>query len=98
MEEITSPTRSFLGSLLNISGSLIVLHPEFGEAVFALTGSCAFEKFIQYNHYSQQPSVIQFGAMLLELDSLGIELKGKFVGYGAYSQKIINGDIQLRKN
>ncbi|AEW00098.1 hypothetical protein A4D02_28810 [Niastella koreensis] len=82
----------------SISGNLIVLHPKFGEAAFTLTGSCAFEKFFQYNYYSQQPSVIQFGAMLLELDPLGIEFKGKFVGYGAYSGKIITGDIHLKKN
>jgi hypothetical protein len=40
---------------------------------------------------------MQFGSMVLELDDVGSRMNGLFVGYGAFSKRIINGVMEFEK-
>ncbi len=39
--------------------------------------------------------MVQFGAALLELKATGRMMVGKFVGYGAFTDDIISGDLDF---
>jgi hypothetical protein len=78
-------------------GSVLIQLPH-GESYFRLTGGFLFEKFIQFSYRSTDPGTIQFGSAVLELDSLGKTLKGKFIGYGARTQSIVDGTVEAYKS
>jgi hypothetical protein len=39
----------------------------------------------------------QAGSMVLKINGMRTEIKGKFVGYGPVSEKIVSGDVDLKK-
>lgn len=45
------------------------------------------------NYRNKNQNIIQFGTYYLKLSSDANQLKGKFIGYGQKSEKIITGDI-----
>jgi hypothetical protein len=66
-------------------------------AAFKVSGEFLYDSFLRLDYINVDDFVMQFGAVVLELDSIGSNLKGKFVGYGAISNKIINADVYLKK-
>lgn len=64
---------------------------------FKVTGGFSYERFVQLSYNSEDYSSIQFGTIIMELDTLGREMIGRMVGYGAISKSIVSGEIILHK-
>ncbi len=63
------------------------------EILYEITGGFSHDRFIQFQFVSRDPAVVQFGAALLELKATGRRMMGKFIAYGAISDRIIAGDM-----
>jgi len=64
-----------------------------------ITGGFLHDRFLKLEYkISDRPGSIQFGLMILELDPSGRTLSGHFLSYGAESQHIVSGTIQLQKD
>ena len=81
----------------DFSGSMSVASPEGNNVDFTLTGGFLFERFVQFSYYAIDPGRIQFGTIILELDATGKIMSGKWVGYGANTKNIINGQLTINK-
>ena len=85
----------------NLIGTAIIdnIIPYAGvtELNLKLNGVVSHERFVQLNYTSENPMMIQFGAMLCELDDTGRKMSGKLIGYGSISRKIISGSLEFRK-
>ena len=53
--------------------------------------------FLKFNYSSAEPGVVQFGALLFELDPPCKTMSGHMIGYGPYSKSLVHGSILLRK-
>lgn len=80
----------------NFNGTVTLFFP-VGEFDFKLTGGFLYERFIQFSYYGTDPGIIQFGAAVLELNASGKSMSGKWVGYGAQSQSIVDGEVLVNK-
>ena len=60
-----------------------------------MTGGLVHNRFLQLNYLSADPTIVQFGSIVSEIDSRGTTMSGKLVGYGAYSEKIVSGKYHL---
>jgi hypothetical protein len=64
-----------------------------------MSGGFIFDRFVRLEYGSKTPGSVWFGSMILELSPADAkELKGNFVAYGAYSQRIVTGPIEFRKS
>jgi hypothetical protein len=62
------------------------------------TGRFIHDRFLKADYQiKNQPGVVQFGCMLAELSPNGHLLTGHFLGFGALSQKIVWGTVEVRK-
>lgn len=83
-----------------IDGSLTICPPDRDETrlhKFNVTGGFVYERFLQINYISEAPEVIQFGSALTEIDATGTKMIGEFIGYGARSEAIVSGTVELEK-
>lgn len=55
------------------------------------------DHYIKFEYEGVDPSIIQFGTLLVRLSGDGFKLEGKYVGYGAISDKIVHGIAILHK-
>ena len=60
---------------------------------FTVSGGFLYSDFLRLNYVSNDDSKIQFGSIILKLNSDGTELKGRFCGYGRLTQDIISGNV-----
>jgi hypothetical protein len=84
----------------DVYGEFTINYPMDGQplhAEFNIKGSCSYERFLQLNYTSKNAGTIQFGALLLELDDVGNRARGKLLGYGAFSRRVIAGDIWIER-
>ena len=85
----------------NLIGTAIIdnIIPYAGvtELNLKLNGVVSHERFVQLNYNSENPIMIQFGAVLCELSDTGREMSGKIIGYGLLTRRIISGSLELRK-
>jgi hypothetical protein len=91
-------TLKFVGRVLR--GTFhIVVQPPARQVQLDFYAACDmfFERFIQLNYRSKDTAMLQFGAIVLEMDDTGNTLKGSYVGYGAISQQLVSGDMELEK-
>jgi hypothetical protein len=63
-----------------------------------VTGGVSYDRFVQLQYELEDPSIIHFGAILAVLNSEGNKMKGKFVGYVAFSEEIISGNVDVVKS
>jgi hypothetical protein len=68
------------------------------EPVFDMSGGFLHDRFTRLQYTSKAKGSVHFGAMILELSPAATELKGRFVAFGAFSQEIVSGPIQLVKS
>lgn len=61
------------------------------------TGGFHNDYFIKFDYKNPDETVIQFGSCIVKLSDDGKSLKGKFVGYGASTNQIVNGIVDLEK-
>ena len=83
----------------DFSGSVAIKLPQVGKINFTVTGGFLHDRFVQFFYNSADPETIQFGSAILELDSDGKRkgLNGYWIGYGAKSKAIVNGELSVRK-
>jgi hypothetical protein len=67
------------------------------EPIFDMSGGFLHDRFARLQYTSKAKGSVHFGAMILELSPAATELKGRFVAFGAFSQEIVSGPIQLVK-
>jgi hypothetical protein len=65
---------------------------------FHLNGGFHHDRFLKLDYQSESAGRIQFGAAMLELSADGEKLSGAFVGFGAISQMIVHGTLELHKD
>jgi hypothetical protein len=61
------------------------------------TGGFIYEDFIKLDYKSIDPSVKNFGTILLQLSANGKMLKGRMLGFGSEAERIVFGITELRK-
>ncbi len=66
--------------------------------IFDMSGGFLHDRFARLQYTSKAKGSVHFGAMILELSPTATELKGRFVAFGAFSQEIVSGPIQLAKS
>jgi hypothetical protein len=64
---------------------------------FKLRGAFVHERFFKMEYTYVDPAAIQLGFMLLDLNTQGTKLMGRFLGFGALSQQLVSGFIKLEK-
>lgn len=64
---------------------------------FIVTGGLLYERFIRLTYLSTDPTIVQFGAMVLEIDAVAISMSGRLIGYGAYSERIVSGTVDVER-
>jgi hypothetical protein len=62
-----------------------------------LSGGFLDNKYLKMDYLSRQKEILEFGCFIVELDSEGKVLEGRFVGYGRRTKGIISGTIKLKK-
>lgn len=63
----------------------------------SFTGGFYHGRFIKLDYTNSDTRIRQFGAMVMSLNDNADELTGKYTGYGSLSNKIINGEIILKR-
>jgi hypothetical protein len=88
----------FVGSVLRGTFGVAFPTPD-GPIPMDFDAACDmfYDRFIQLNYRSRDPSMVQFGAIVLDIDDMGKTVRGSYVGYGALSQMIVSGTVQLNK-
>lgn len=64
---------------------------------FSFKGPFRHNRFAHLEYCNADGSVLQFGTLVVELSDGGLELTGKFVGYGSRSGRIIHGNVRFEK-
>lgn len=83
-----------------ICGEMYFHMPYQGKTItqsFTVTGKFIFDRYLQLNYVSKDEGAVQFGSIVGELSATGKSARGRFVGYGAWSEKIITGSAELEK-
>lgn len=71
---------------------------ELGRSdLILLKGGFKMDRFLELNFHNAKDEIVQFGNLIVELDSMGNKLEGKLHGYGPQSRRIMSGKIQLTK-
>lgn len=84
----------------HLSGTfeIVVPTPTDSEAMtFNADCETFYERFIQVNYRSTEKEMVQFGAILLEIDDAGRVMKGRYTGYGAISRTLVSGIADMHK-
>jgi hypothetical protein len=61
------------------------------------TGGFYHEQFVKLDYANPDELIVQFGCSILKLSSDGRTLEGRYVGYGSLSDRIILGEVSLRR-
>ena len=64
---------------------------------FTASGGFFHDRFLKIDYKNADDSAIQFGSAALELSADGKKLTGCYSGYGALSEHLVQGTIQLEK-
>ena len=78
-------------------GSFNLILPERGKVDFTVTSGSIYEKYVHIIYHSSDSKTIQFGSIILELNSVGTKMVGKALAYGAQSESIVYGEMLLTK-
>ncbi len=79
------------------TGTIAVIAPDGQDVEFTLTGGFLYDRFCQFSYFAIDPGRVQFGTIIMELDEIGSLMSGNWIGYGAYSKKIVNGALTVHK-
>lgn len=95
-------TVNFVAKRKKIYGSTITQWPGGTDRAaydteYTFEGGFLYERYLRVDYVSKKRHRIQFGVIVLELSPTGETLSGKFVGYGAFSEDIISGYIELER-
>lgn len=91
---------SFLVSRKEVVGNIEIIYDIDDKKVVTkmiFKGGFFYDRYLQFQYKNNNSDIIQFGSVLLELNSSGTRLDGRFLGYGAYTENLVYGQIQLCK-
>lgn len=63
----------------------------------SLLGGFLHDRFLKLDYKNTNPAEMQFGSLILNLSSDGKKLSGRFLGYGAKTEKLVFGELTLEK-
>jgi hypothetical protein len=66
-------------------------------AMLKIDGGFYKDRFFRLEYINTDRSYLHFGAFILRLDSIPTKMQGRFCGYGAFSKKIIGGNLEFEK-
>jgi hypothetical protein len=78
-----------------ISGSGTLKGPRRMYILFE--GGYRNDRFLELMYRNEKDEVIQFGTLIFELHPESSKLKGRFVGYGPLSEKLVSGEVEMEK-
>ena len=64
---------------------------------FAMEGGFFHDRFLKFDYKNTDDTAIQFGAITAELSPDGRTIRGRYIGYGPFSERLVNGSIELHK-
>jgi len=64
---------------------------------FRFHGGFLYAQFLRFEYDPVETGTVQFGSIVLKLSSTGNKLTGRFHGYGATSERIVHGTLDLNK-
>ncbi len=65
---------------------------------FHLTGGFIHQRFLMIRYSNTESTVVEFGNMTFELSADSKTLRGRYLGYGALSERLVYGELSLCKN
>jgi hypothetical protein len=83
-----------------IGGEITLDHPEGTSNPrlhLQVCSSFFYDPFIKLDYKNKENTVLQFGCWIGRLNAEGTQLKGRYVGYGAVSNRIVTGDVSVEK-
>lgn len=80
-----------------IKGSISMANEFTGLIYLNIINGIFYDHIMQFNYYSKDPSIIHFGTIIMLVNGTGEKMEGNFLGYGAYSNKIVQGRLSLNK-
>jgi hypothetical protein len=84
-----------------IEGIVILDHPEGPSEPrlhLRIINSDFHEPFLKLDYKNTTDGVLQFGCWIAKLDGGGRRLEGRYVGYGSISNRIVFGEVSVRKS
>jgi hypothetical protein len=70
---------------------------ETDTSLVNFTGGFLHDRFIKIDYKNSNLATIQFGSMILELNSRGNMLSGRFLGYGDFTEVLVFGKVKCQK-
>lgn len=67
------------------------------SASYRVNGMMLRDQFVKLDYFNKDNNAVHFGSVILQLSADGQALRGRFLGYGSFQEKIIAGNIKLRK-
>jgi hypothetical protein len=55
------------------------------------------DQFVKLDYFNKDNIAVHFGSIILQVSADGQTLRGRFLGYGAFQEKVIAGNIQLKR-
>jgi len=83
-----------------ISGSAdlrLTIDGRKAQLVFMLDGRFQNDRFLRLDYTSSVAGETHFGTFILEMNPLGTRLTGQFLGYGAYTERLVGGKVTVEK-
>lgn len=83
-----------------ITGTAVIYIPIEGRQVsisLLIEGGLKAEQFFTLEYKNPSKRVIQFGYIILRLNSMGNKMEGKYLGYGSINEQIVMGQLKLEK-
>lgn len=73
------------------------LRPSPFTSSFAVNGGYYHDRFLSLEYRNPHAATVHFGSLLLELTARGT-LRGRYLGFGAVTEKLVYGTIELSRN
>jgi len=67
------------------------------QLVLIVEGRYQNDRFLKFGYTSNVAGATHFGTFILTMNPVGTRLSGRYLGYGAFSEKLVWGDIKLGK-
>ena len=65
--------------------------------VFLIRGGQYQDRIFRFDYENENQEIFHFGAMILRVNATAKKMEGTFCGYGAYTETILSGKIELNK-
>jgi Domain of unknown function (DUF4062) len=67
------------------------------QLMLMIKGRFENDRYLRLNFTSNVPGATHFGTFILKMNALGTELDGQYLGYGAYNEELVWGELTVQK-